>query len=288
MVIDGRTTLCGLFGCPVEHSFSPLMHNTAFQYLKLNWAYVPFKVEPHQLPRALSSIPALNLAGVNVTIPHKEAVLRYLDELTPCAASIGAVNVILNREGKLVGDNTDGRGFIKSLQEEAGLIPAGKKAVILGAGGAAKAAAVQLAVEGAEEVSIVNRTPGKAEQLARAVQNLGSKSRVLTWEQTGEAAAAINEADLVVQATSVGMYPDVNSHLPVPEDAFHSGQVVYDLIYNPLKTKFLKMAEIRGAKAVSGLGMLLYQGALAFELWTGTAAPVNIMREALQKQLKGR
>ncbi|MBM7854056.1 shikimate dehydrogenase [Desulfohalotomaculum tongense] len=288
MQIDGRTTLCGLFGYPVEHSFSPAMHNAAFRALNLNWAYVPFRVEPGHLPRAVEAVRCLNLAGVNVTVPHKEAVLPYLDELTPAAKTIGAVNVILNNNGKLTGYNTDGRGFTRALREEAGFIPKAKKAVILGAGGAAKAVAVQLALEGAAEIVIINRTVNRGEGLAQTLAQMGAVSRVLTWEQRDQAADAAAAADLVVQATNVGMYPETNQCLPIPEEVFNSHQVVCDLIYNPVETKFLKLAGARGVTVVSGLGMLLYQGVLAFELWTKTAAPVEVMKRALNNQLGGR
>ncbi|MTI81195.1 MAG: shikimate dehydrogenase [Firmicutes bacterium] len=285
MNITGRTTLCGLFGFPVEHSFSPMMHNAAFRELGLDWAYLPFAVKPDNLSVAVNSIRALDLAGVNVTVPHKEAVLPYLDELTTAAEMIGAVNVISNNNGKLIGDNTDGQGFTKALQQEPGFTVQGKKAVILGAGGAAKAVAVQLALEGLMEIKVINRTNDRAQDIAQKAGRLGVNHAVCNWEDN--LVDIIANSDLVVQATNVGMYPDTEKCLPVSPDAFSPGQVVCDLVYNPVETKFLKMARANGAVTANGLGMLLYQGVLAFEQWTGSDAPVQIMREVLMNQMRG-
>lgn len=289
MPITADTTLCGLFGYPVAHSFSPKMHNAAFQDLNLNWVYLPFNVPPEHLKQAVAAVRALNLAGVNVTVPHKQAVLPYLDELTPAADAIGAVNVIINEKGKLIGDNTDGAGFTKALREETGFTPKGKCAVILGAGGAARAVAVQLAFEGIKEIAVVNRSLSRAENLAKTLlQRHNVKVSVLTFEQETILLEVLRGADLVVQATKVGMHPHVEQCLPIPDAALHKNQVVCDLIYNPVATKFLQLAKSAGAVTVNGLGMLLYQGVLAFELWTKTKAPVDVMREALTVQIGGR
>ena len=285
-MLDGKTTLCGLFGYPVEHSFSPAMHNAAFKALGLNWAYLPFKVEPRYLSQAVDGVRALNLAGVNVTVPHKEAVIPYLDELSPGAKAAGAVNVIVNNEGKLTGHNTDGAGFTRSIKEETGFTPQHRRVVILGAGGAAKAVVVQLAMEGAAKITLVNRTPSRAEQLAQTVTEMGCAAGVATWDSP-DLRAVVAGADLVVQATNMGMYPDIEQCPPVPPGSFRPGQVVCDLVYNPVETKFLQMAVGAGAVGVNGLGMLLYQGVLAFELWTGKTAPVDVMKKSLYSRMGG-
>lgn len=285
-MITGSTTVCGLFGCPVGHSFSPMMHNAAFEALKLNWVYLPFNVYPRQLPQAVAAVRALNLAGVNVTVPHKQAVLPLLDELTPTASAVGAVNTIINENGKLIGHNTDGAGFTKALKLQAGFAPKGKRAAVLGAGGAARAAAVQLALEGAAEVVLVNRSAERAQSLAAVLKQFGVSTAVYTWQQA-ELSAVLKQADLIVQATKLGMHPEVDQCPPIPPQSLHAGQTVCDLIYNPNETKFLKLAKSAQTQTINGLGMLLYQGVLAFELWTKTNAPVEVMRAALKKQIGG-
>jgi len=289
--ISGRTRVCGIFGYPVEHSFSPAMHNAAFSALDMDFVYVPFPVEPASLPVAVEAVKSLGMAGVNVTIPHKQAVLPLLDEITGEARLAGAVNTIINNSGRLVGDNTDGKGFLRALKEKAGFTPAGKTALVLGAGGAARAVVVQLALAGAEKIFLSNRSKKRADALAgllAAKANLDVE--VLPWpdgkEKTG-LAEAMQSADLVVQATPVGMYPNDGSTIPLPYAMFRPGQVACDLVYNPVETLFLKGARQAGATAVDGLGMLLYQGALAFELWTGSAAPLEVMRKALLEAVGG-
>ncbi|MCD5405196.1 MAG: shikimate dehydrogenase [Desulfotomaculum sp.] len=284
LFINGETVVCGLFGYPVAHSFSPEMHNRAFDELGLNWAYLPFEVKPEHLSQAVEAVRALNLVGVNVTVPHKERVIEFLDEITQAAKTIGAVNVIVNDGGKLIGHNTDGIGFIKSL-EEAKFNVSGKKAVVLGAGGAAKAVCVQLAYEGIAELTIVNRNIEKANKLASLISNLKVDVITLRWEQKKHIRDEMHNADLVVQATSIGMHPD-NAFPPIPDDCFREGQIVCDLVYNPVNTKFLQAAKNAKATVVNGLGMLLYQGAAAFEMWTNKRAPVDVMRKVLVEKFK--
>lgn len=284
MNVNGRTKVCGIFGFPLEHSFSPYMQNTAFSFLKLNYIYVPFPVPPVALPVAVAGIKALNLAGVNITIPHKEQVISFLDEVTPSARLTGAVNTIVNQKGYLQGHNTDGAGFLRSLKEKMCFQPAGKKVLLLGAGGAARAVAVALALAGVRQFTIVNRTLEHAVTLARLLkENSGLEAEALPWSKTKEGipAKVVEQADLIVQATSIGMYPYPNNCLAIPFARLHPEQIVCDLIYNPSQTLFLKRAAAAGARVMNGSGMLLYQGALAFELWTGKPAPVAIMQEAL-------
>lgn len=286
--ISGRTKVCGIFGCPVEHTFSPALHNAAFVTTGLDYVYVPFEVAPRSLAAAVEAIRALGLVGVNVTVPHKEAVLPLLDGLSEEAARIGAVNTIVNREGYLYGDNTDGKGYLKALRE-AGFAPAGRTVLFLGAGGSARAVAVQLALAGASKLVFTNRTEARAADLARLIaEKTGIQVDLVTWpEQAGDKlpTKTLADADLVVQATSLGMSPKVYETVPLPFASFRPGQVASDLVYNPVETLFLKKARLAGAVTVSGLGMLLHQGALAFELWTGIPAPLAVMREVLKKEL---
>lgn len=289
--ISGRTKVCGIFGCPVEHTFSPALHNAAFKAAGLDYVFVPFEVGPGALAAATEAIRALGLAGVNMTIPHKEAALPLLDGLSDEARMIGAVNTVINRSGYLYGDNTDGKGYLSALKE-AGFDPAGKTVLFLGAGGAARAVAVQLALAGAAKMTFANRTGVRASGLARFVaEKTGVQVETAAWPEREEdklPEQALAGSDLVVQATSLGMSPKVNETVPLPFEVFRPGQVASDLVYNPVETLFLKKARQAGAGTVSGLGMLLHQGALAFELWTGVPAPLEVMREALEKKLSNR
>lgn len=280
-MIDGRTQVFGLLGYPVAHSVSPPMHNAAFRALDLNCVYAAFPVHPSLLGEAAAAIRALGLGGVNVTVPHKETVLSFLDQLAEEARLIGAVNTIVVRDGKLIGHNTDAGGFLRSLTEEGFTVP-GKKVVVLGAGGAARAVAAQLALAGAERIAFINRTPAHAEVLAELVSGRGCGTAVRPWSDRRLSAREIGAADLVVQTTPLGMHPHVDDGPPVEAGWFRAGQVVYDVVYNPRRTRFLRTAAGAGARTVSGLGMLLYQGVQAFELWTGRAAPVDVMRRVLE------
>ncbi len=286
--ISGRTKLCGVFGCPVEHSFSPAMQNAAFQAAGLDYAYLPFFVAPEHLAAAVESVKALGMIGVNITVPHKEAVLPLLDELTDEARLAGAVNTVVNRHRRLCGDNTDGKGFLWSLLENAGFVPTGKTALILGAGGAARAVSVSLAMCGAKKMVIANRSKKRAEELARVINvRTGASAEVVEWPEDNSKnlpGEALQSADLVVQTTTLGMFPEVSTCAPLPFELIRPGQVACDLVYNPVRTAFLKKASRAGATVVGGLGMLLYQGALAFELWTGLAAPLEAMNKALKRE----
>ncbi|PRX27218.1 shikimate dehydrogenase [Orenia metallireducens] len=287
LILEGNlaeVNLTGLFGYPVEHSFSPAMHNSAFKEVNLNYLYLPFAIKPENVEEAVKGIKAFDLRGVNVTIPHKQAVIPYLDELSEEAELIGAVNTIENRDGKLIGYNTDGRGFIRSLKEEGDFEAKGKKALIIGAGGASRAVAFQLALEGIDKIYISDLSQGLAKVLADDVNSKVDKAKaiVVDSKETDEIVAKV---DLLVDATPVGMYPKVDVKPVVSTEVLHKDLVVYDLVYNPLETVLLKAAKEAGAKAVSGLGMLLYQGAIAFEIWTDVDAPIKIMRNALEEML---
>jgi shikimate dehydrogenase len=282
MAINAKTRICAIIGDPVEHSLSPVMHNAAFRKLGFNFVYVAFKVTKNELKDAILGMRSLGLQGLNVTMPHKNAVIKYLDEIDSKAKAIGAVNTILNAKGKLVGYNTDGKGSMVALQKN-GISTEEKRMLLLGAGGAAKAIAFQ-AVQEVEELVIVNRTLETAEQLAELLWKKFSKKvkyRTLSAEVLKE---EMETTDILVNATSVGMYPNINKS-PVPSDLLHSDLCVMDIIYNPLETKLVKDAKVVGAKVVSGLEMLLYQGAIAFEIWTNCSAPVDVMKKAALSKL---
>jgi shikimate dehydrogenase len=282
MAINAKTRICAIIGNPVEHSLSPVMHNAAFRKLGFNFVYVAFKVTKNELKDAILGMRSLGLQGLNVTMPHKNAVIKYLDEIDSKAKAIGAVNTILNAKGKLVGYNTDGKGAMVALQKN-GISTEEKRMLLLGAGGAAKAIAFQ-AVQEVEELVIVNRTIEKAEQLAELLWKKFSKKvkcRILSAEVLKE---EMETTDILVNATSVSMYPNINQS-PVPSDLLHSNLCVMDIIYNPLETKLVKDAKAVGAKVVSGLEMLLYQGAIAFEIWTNCPAPVDVMKKAVLSKL---
>jgi shikimate dehydrogenase len=282
MSINGRTRICAIIGKPVEHSLSPVMQNAAFQKLGLNLVYVAFTVTRDGLKEAISGARSLGLRGLNVTMPYKKVISKYLDEVDSTAKAIGAVNTILNNQGKLIGYNTDGKGAIIALQQN-GIITKEKKMLILGAGGAAKAIAFQAAQE-VKELVIVNRTSETVDQLSRQLcKKFGNKviGKQLSTEVLNE---ELEITDILVNATSLGMYPHVSSS-PIPSNLLHSDLCVMDIIYNPLETKLMKDAKSVGAKVVSGLEMLIYQGAIAFEIWTNCPAPVKVMREAVLNKL---
>lgn len=285
--ITGHTRVAGVVGWPVEHSVSPAMHNAAYAALGLDWCYLPFPVPPERLPEAIAGVRALGLVGVNVTVPHKQALLALMDELTPAAAAIGAANTVIARDGRLIGHNTDAAGFLRALRE-AGCEPAGITALVLGAGGAARAVVYALLEVGAR-VTVLNRTVARAETLARDLGR-GADGEVLAASlDLAALRPLVPRARLVVNATSVGMWragvagaspwPEA---LPFPEDA-----LAYDLVYNPRETAFMRQARAAGARAVNGVRMLVHQGAEAFERWTGVAAPVEVMAHACDRALGG-
>lgn len=277
--ILGSTQVVGLIGWPIEHSVSPPMHNAAFRHLGLDWCYVPLPVRPEGLAEAISGLRALGLCGINATVPHKLALLPLMDELTPAARAIGAANTVIVGPDGLLGHNTDAEGFLRALRE-AGFGPEGCRALVLGAGGAARAVVYALATVGAR-VAIVNRTQARAERLARDLRQAGSGATLLAGPLDAATLAREGErAQLIVNTTPVGMWPQVERS-PWPDNLpFPSQALCYDLIYNPRETRLMRQAQQAGARAVDGLGMLVHQGAEAFELWTGQPAPVQIMWQA--------
>jgi shikimate dehydrogenase len=283
-MISGKTIICGIIGDPIEHSMSPLMHNTAFKTLGLDYAYVPFKVKSLELRKAIEGIRGMNLRGVNVTIPHKVAVMPLLDRIDPLAEKIGAINTIVNDDGILTGYNTDAAGFLQTLHER-GIELAEKRVLLLGAGGAARAIGNILAAEKVKLIVLNRRQElSWAEDLARRlVQSYGADVEVgeLTNENLKK---AISDVDILVNATSLGMSPD-NDQTPVPADLFPANITVFDIIYNPLPTRLLQEAKAAGARTIDGLEMLVQQGAVSFEKWTGIKAPVDVMRKSVERLL---
>lgn len=273
----------GLLGYPIKHSFSPAMHNAVFEALSIKAEYRLFEKKPKELTDFFKKLRSGSIGGINVTIPYKEETLRYLDEISQEAELIGAVNTILVKGESLIGNNTDGSGFVLSLKKEAGIGPQDKKIVIIGAGGASRAISVHLAQEKAANIILSDIIPDKAEKLASHIRKNISRVKVSTVKKE-ELNSGVRTADILINATPVGMKPA--DPLPIDPRILHPRLLVCDLIYNPPKTKLLIEAEKIGAKTLNGLGMLLYQGALAFTIWTGREAPIEIMARALEKELK--
>ncbi len=275
-----RAELVGVFGHPVSENPTVVMQEAAFQYLHLNWRYLTFEVYPQNLGAAIQGLRALNMRGINLTIPHKVEVLKYLDEVKPDAALMGAVNTVVRIGDRLVGENTDGKGFIRSLTEDSKVDPRGKNVVVLGSGGAARSITVELALAGARQITIVNRSFERGKVLTDL---LNSKTRVkadfMHWQ---DQYSIPGNADIVVNATSIGLFPKIDAKPNIDYASINSAMTVCDVIPAPV-TPFLKEAGTRGANTVDGLGMLVYQGAIGFTLWTGLDAPVDVMHKALSK-----
>jgi len=279
-LISGKTRVCGIIGDPIEHTMSPVMHNAAFRKLGIDYVYVPFRVKQDELGKAVEGMRAMNIRGLNVTIPHKVAIIPFLDKLDPLAEKIGAINTIVNEDRMLTGYNTDATGFLQALLERE-VEPEGKSTVIIGAGGASRAISFILAERGVNLV-IFNRQLARAEDLARRISQVLDKEVKALALNAENLAKALARADILINATSVGMSPDIDE-TPVPARLLKPGLIVFDIVYNPIKTRLLLEAEGAGAKTVNGLDMLVWQGALAFEKWTGRQAPLDIMkREAIK------
>ena len=277
------TRVVAILGHPVAHSLSPPMQNAAFAAAGLDYVYVACNVEHANIQSAVHGLRALHFAGANVTIPHKQAVIPHLDEISGAAQRIGAVNTIVHHDGRLFGDNTDAAGFRRSVEEDLGLDVHGARCVVLGAGGVARAALVALADAGAATLTVVNRTPEHAtalhEELAAALASCACT--VAPLADAAAVGAALGKADLVVNCTSVGMEGDA---APVDPALVRDGAAVYDTIYTR-ETRLVRGARARGLRAATGAGMLVHQGAVAFERWTGVPAPVDVMRHALDAAL---
>lgn len=271
--------MLGVIGHPVEHSASPAMHNAALAATGLDYVYVAFNVPPERAAGVGDAMRALGIAGLNVTVPHKQAVMAGLDEIAGEARAIGAVNTIENRAGRLIGHNTDAYGIATSLRQDGGLERLPARVVLLGAGGAARAILYALLqAPEVEEVWLLNRTTARAEGLAADLDRPAARVRVGGLDEVGR----VRDAGLLINATSVGLAPQADASPVADPRVLHRGLVVYDTVYRPRRTRLLAQAEAAGARAVGGLGMLLHQGARAFEIWTGAEAPVSAMRQALE------
>ncbi|MEA2626868.1 MAG: shikimate dehydrogenase [Candidatus Binatota bacterium] len=277
--VSGRTRLIAILGDPVEHSRSPAMHNAAFAALGLDYVYLALRVVPADLRRALAGVRALGLAGLNVTVPHKERILPLLDEVSPLAREIGAVNTVVRRSERLVGDNTDGRGFARALAR-GGFRPRGKRVVLLGAGGSARAVGWTLVRAGAARITVLNRTAGRAAMLARWLGRGGRTETASGPLDQAEDARLVRDADLIVNCTSIGL--DGRSRPPLAISATPPGCRIQDLVYGSRDTPLVRQARRLGRTAEGGLAMLLEQAALAFRLWTARSAPLEIMERALR------
>ncbi len=265
MIISGKAKVCGIMAYPVEHSFSPLMHNFYARELGLDFAYVPFKVPEDQVEAAIKGAYALNLAGMNITVPYKQRVIPYLKDLDPAARAIGAVNTLVRVEGGFKGHNTDGPGLWRAMKE-AGLEIKGRDCLLIGAGGAAKAAAYVLGSQEAASVTILNRNESRARELALEMNRCFGKD-FMTAMALEDYKSLPDRQWLAVQTTSVGMHPHTG-RAPVEDKAFYRGiSCAVDIVYTPARTRFMAMVEEAGGRAIGGLDMLIYQGIQAFELW---------------------
>lgn len=281
--ISGSTRLLSLIGTPVDHSKSPIMYNYSFQKAGLDYAYLAFDIPVTKVADAINAIKTFNLRGSNVTMPCKSEVLKYMDDLSPAARMIGAVNTIINEDGKLTGHITDGLGFASNLRDS-GVTVAGKKMTIIGAGGAATAIQVQSALDGAKEIAIFNIKDDFYQKAKQTVASIKQEVpdcivRIYDLNDTEKLYAEIATSDILVNATLVGMHP-YESETPVKDTTvFHKNLIVADVVYNPKKTKLMLDAEAAGCKTVGGLGMLLWQGAEAYKLFTGEDMPVSEVKE---------
>ena len=282
MTISGKTRVCGVIGDPIEHTLSPTIHNAAFNHLQLDFEFLAFRVKAADLENAIRGMRGLGIHGLNVTMPHKSTVIGYLDEVDSKVTFLGSANTIMNKDGKLSGFNTDGVGALKALREN-GVVLSEKKVLLLGAGGAAKSIALSLGKE-VGELAILNRAAEKAKEIAETLGRLFDKKVVGGSLSSDTIAQNLRDSDILINATSGGMKPNLSQSLVAPQ-WLKSDLVVMDIVYNPVETKLAKDAKAAGAQLISGVEMLIYQGAASFELWTGRLAPIEIMRRAALNKL---
>ena len=282
MAISGKTRVCGVIGDPIGHSLSPTIQNAAFGHLGLDFVFLAFHVKAADLENAMRGMRGLGIHGLNVTMPHKSAVINCLDEVDFTVRFLDSANTILNRDGKLSGFSTDGVGALKALLENS-VDLSGKKVLLLGAGGAAKAIAFTLVPE-VGELAILNRSAEKAEALAETLGHMFNRKVVGGALSPAAIKTNLRDSDVLVNATSAGMNPNLSQSL-VAAEWLRSDLAVMDIVYNPVETKLAKDAKAAGAKVISGVEMLIYQGAASFEIWTGRSAPVEVMRRAALSKL---
>lgn len=280
MNIDGNTKKIGLIGHPVEHTFSPVMHNAAFKKLDMNYIYLAFDIEPEKLSTSLGAMVALGFEGLNVTVPHKETIIPYLHGLAKEAILIGAVNTVHIVNGKCIGHNTDAYGFGNAVRRAFSSELKGKSVVVIGAGGGARAVVARCAIEEASNIVVADIVHKKAEKLSEEIIKYLPDTKIHVVDINDDAFGKIvKHSDFVINATPIGLKE--SDPLPVDPSFLREGQMVFDLIYNPVKTKFMVKAEKCGCMVSNGLMMLLYQGMKSFEIWTGIVPPENVMRDAL-------
>lgn len=279
--IKGTTALTGLLGCPVKHSKSPLIHNTAFEALGIDCVYLAFEVEDGHIREALDAFRVLNGVGFNLTMPHKKKAMEFLDGISEEARLIGSVNTVKNENGKMIGYNTDGKGFVMALRE-AGADFKGKKIVMAGAGGAARAVGIQLAYDGAGEVVIFNRTLSSAEEIADTINNNipACKGRALEMDEE-VLREELKDSAVLINCTSLGMKNSLDQSIVTSAETLHKELFVADIVYDPPKTRLLEIAEKAGCRFMNGLGMLIWQGAIAFKIWTGQDMPVDLIKREI-------
>lgn len=285
--IDHSTKIVGIIGHPIKHSFSPKMHNYTFQLQGLNYIYLPFDVPPSNLADSLKSISVLGIRGLNVTIPHKEKIIQYMHHVSEEASTVGAVNTVVNEGNLLFGYNTDINGIVESLNPHKDQI-AKSTVTVIGAGGAARSVLYALIRHfKVEKINIINRTEERSESIKDYFKDKMHFENINTFELMAKENIEIYKSSkLIINTTSVGMFPNVDDSPTDLEESFNSSQIVFDLIYNPLKTKFIKLAEQQGATIINGLKMFVVQGAKSFELWTGQSMDIDFMYEELSKLLK--
>lgn len=278
-----RAELTGVFGDPVDDNPTGAVEEAAFAAKGLNYRYLTVKVLPKDLEAAMNSVRVLGMRGVNLTMPHKVKVLAYLDELSEAASIIGAVNTVIHREGRLIGENTDGKGFVTALKNE-GMSLEGKHVTMLGAGGAARAICVECALNEAEHITVINQNAERGRELAALLnEKTNCKAEYLPWE---EGMKIPEDTEILINGTSAGFSPNVDERPDIDYSTVTEKMCVCDVVFNPVETVFLREAAKRGAKTVTGLGMLVQQAALNFTLWTGEEAPVDVMEEALRREFE--
>ena len=276
-----RAQLVGVFGDPVDENPTGVMEEAAFEAAGLDFRYLTIRVKREDLPAAMQALRAFGMRGINLTIPHKIAVIPHLDRLTEAAEIIGAVNTVINDKGILTGENTDGKGMLEAFRDH-GCEVKGKHLVILGAGGAARAIAVEAALAGARKITVINRTADKAQELAEMiVSRTGVEAEALPWIS---AMPVPEDTDILVNGTSIGLYPDVDSRPDIDYRSISPRMVASDVVFNDPNTRFLQAAAAQGAQTINGLGMLAQQGAVNFKLWTGLEAPLQLMEDILKEE----
>jgi len=280
MAVNYKYELVGVLGYPVAENPTCVMQEAGFAELGLKWRYLTMEVKPEALPDAMRGVRALGMRGINLTIPHKVAVMALLDDIAPDAKLIGAVNTVRRAGDRLIGENTDGKGFLRGLRES-GLDPRGKRVVVLGAGGAARAITVELALAGAAELTVFNRSVERGQSLVTDLKaRTGASAQFKPWNTTF---AVGPETDVLVNATSIGLYPDIHATPDVDLGSARSELLVCDVIPNPPETRLIQAARARGLQTLTGLPMLVYQGTISFEMWTGQPAPEAAMKRALEQ-----